>query len=70
VTCVRFPRDGLVVVRPLAFAAVSRQAYRADRYVEVMLPTKNMSYLELGWETGIENTSTPEYNNMHSVGTL
>jgi hypothetical protein len=24
----------------------------------------------LGWETGIENTSNPEYNNMQSVGTL
>jgi len=24
----------------------------------------------LAWETGIENTSNPEYNNMQSVGTL
>jgi hypothetical protein len=24
----------------------------------------------LGWETGIENTSNLEYNNMQSVGTL
>jgi hypothetical protein len=28
------------------------------------------SYKNLGWETGIEPASNPEYYNMQSVGTL